>query len=73
MEQGVTRAGFSPREFAAKFGKHPTWSYRLAYSGKIKVITDLGRMLIPATELERVLSTAGRYDGGKGEKEPKHN
>ena len=62
MEQKITRAGFSPREFAEKFGRHPTWSYRLAYSGKIKVITDLGRMLIPASEVDRLLDAAKPYN-----------
>jgi hypothetical protein len=56
------RAGYSPAEFAGHFGRYPSWSYRLLYSGKIHAITDLGRILIPATELERVLSLAQRYD-----------
>ena len=43
-------------------GKHPSWAYRLLYSGKIHAITDLGRILIPATELERVLSAAECYN-----------
>jgi hypothetical protein len=62
MEQKIARAGFSPREFAEKFGKHPTWTYRLAYSGKIKVISDFGRLCIPASELDRILSAAKRYN-----------
>jgi hypothetical protein len=32
------------------------------YSGKIHAITELGRILIPAAELERVLSLAQPYD-----------
>jgi hypothetical protein len=56
------RAAYSPAEFAATCGRHPSWAYRLLYGGKIHAITQLGRILIPAAELERVLSLAQRYD-----------
>jgi Helix-turn-helix domain len=56
------RAAYSPREFAASCGKHPTWAYRLLYGGKIRAITELGRILIPASELERVLGLAEPYN-----------
>jgi hypothetical protein len=65
MKHKIARAGFSPREFAEKFGKHATWSYRLAYAGKINVITELGRMIIPASELDRILSAAKPYNPGE--------
>jgi len=58
----IPRAAYSPAEFAAACGRHPTWTYRLLYSGKINAITELGRILIPATELERVLSLAQPYN-----------
>jgi hypothetical protein len=32
------------------------------YANKLKAVTGLGRILIPATELERVLSEADSYD-----------
>jgi helix-turn-helix protein len=56
------RAAYSPAEFAASCGRHPSWAYRLLYGGKIRAITDLGRILIPASELERVLSSATPYN-----------
>src|ERR1051325_10275686 len=56
------RLGYSPAEFAASCGRHPSWAYRLLYGGKIRAVTQLGRILIPATELQRVLSLAQRYD-----------
>ena len=56
------RAAYSPAEFAATCGRHPGWAYRLLYGGKIRAVTQLGRILIPATELQRVLSLAQRYD-----------
>jgi hypothetical protein len=60
--QSTSRAAVSPREFAASFGKHASWAYRLLYSGKIHAITELGRILIPASELDRVLTLAQPYD-----------
>jgi hypothetical protein len=56
------RVALSPAEFAALCGRHPSWAYRLLYGGKIRALTDLGRILIPASELERVLSSAAHYD-----------
>ena len=61
-DQPTIRAAYSPREFAAKCGKHPTWAYRLLYDGKIQAVTQLGRILIPATELSRVLAAAEPYN-----------
>jgi hypothetical protein len=60
--KSIRRAAYSPAEFAATCGRHPSWSYRLLYSGKVRAITELGRILIPASELERVLSLAQLYD-----------
>ena len=57
-----TRAAYSPAEFAAACGRHPTWTYRLLYRGKINAITELGRILIPSSELARVLGLAQPYD-----------
>ena len=57
-----TRAALSPGEFARSFGRHPSWAYRLLYSGKIRAITQFGRILIPTAELERVLGTAQPYN-----------
>jgi hypothetical protein len=56
------RAAYSPAEFAATCGRHPSWAYRLLYANKVRALTELGRILIPASELERVLSRAGPYD-----------
>ena len=59
------RVAFSPGEFAALFGKSQTWGYRQIYAGKVKTITEHGRILIPASEVERILGKAGTYDGLK--------
>ena len=60
--KAIKRAAYSPAEFAGCCGKHPTWSYRLLYKGKIRAITQFGRILIPASELERVLNLAEPYN-----------
>lgn len=57
------RAAYSPTEFAALFGKSPTWGYRQLYSGKVKAIQGQGRLAIPASEVERLTGTAVVYDG----------
>ena len=59
------RVTFSPGEFAAMFGKSQTWGYRQLYAGKVKSITEYGRILIPASEVERILAEAGIYNGEK--------
>ena len=67
----LQRVTFSPGEFAALFGKSKTWGYRQVYAGKVQAITEYGRMLIPAAEVERILETAGRYEGMKKPAKPK--
>ena len=62
QNQIPNRAAYSPAQFAATCGRHPSWAYRLLYSGKLHAITELGRILIPASELQRVLSLAQPYD-----------
>lgn len=59
----MERVTFSPGEFAALFGKSQTWGYRQIYAGKVKAISEYGRILIPASEVERILASAGRYEG----------
>jgi len=61
-DQSTKRAAYSPKEFAASCGRHASWAYRLLYAGKVRALTDLGRILIPASELDRVLSGAAPYD-----------
>lgn len=57
------RAGYTPNEFAALFGKQTVWGYRQIYAGRVRVITVLGRMLIPASEVKRLQGEAGVYEG----------
>ena len=55
------RVAYSPAEFAALFGRHPTWGYRQLYRGTVKAITQCGRVMIPRTEVDRLVSSAEMY------------
>ena len=61
----LKRVAYSPGEFATLFGKSKTWGYRQIYAGHVKTITQHGRILIPAAEVERILGKAGIYNGEK--------
>lgn len=65
MPEPSKRVAYSPAEFAALFGKSQTWGYRQIYAGKVKTITQHGRILIPAADVERILAAAGIYNGEK--------
>jgi hypothetical protein len=56
------RLGYPPSEYARLNGRHPSWAYRQLYAGKVKAITSLGRILIPASEVERVMAEAKPYE-----------
>jgi hypothetical protein len=58
----TARKAHTPAEFAAVFGRHPSWAYRLLYAQKINAVTDFGRILIPASEVQRVLGSAKPYN-----------
>jgi hypothetical protein len=55
------RVALSPAEFAALCGRSPTWAYRQIYAGRIKPISDCGRLLIPRSELESFLARKADY------------
>jgi hypothetical protein len=56
------RFAYSPKEFGEANGKSATWGYRQIYAGKVKVISDCGRLLIPHSEIERFLARAAEYN-----------
>jgi excisionase family DNA binding protein len=60
----IERLGYSPAEVAQAFGlKSASTVYRWIYDGKLKVVTTLGRMRVPAAELDRVMrDDAERYN-----------
>lgn len=58
----ISREGYSPAEFARSFGKHASWAYRNLYAGRLKAVTQFGRLLIPRSEMERLTATAETYN-----------
>jgi hypothetical protein len=56
------RAAYSPAEFAALFGRSPTWAYRQIYAARLKPISDCGRLLIPRSEVDSFLARKAEYD-----------
>lgn len=67
----LQRVAYSPGEFAELFGKSQTWGYRQIYAGKVNAITEHGRILIAAKEVERILESAGIYNGREKPKQAK--
>ncbi len=51
-------ATVSLRRFAELFGKNYIWAYRLAKSGKLKIITGYGPVMVPKTEVLRIINEA---------------
>ena len=56
------RLAFSPKEFAAAIGKSPTYAYRQIYAGRLKPISNAGRLLIPRSEVDAFLARAAEYN-----------
>jgi len=52
------RAAATPEEFAAAFGRGKIWTYRCVYAGRVKAIRDYGRLMIPTSEISRILASA---------------
>jgi len=59
------RLAYTPREFAGFFGKSTTWGYRRLYDGTVRAIRVLGSLMIPKSELERLLGDTAIYEGRK--------
>ena len=70
--QSTDRAAFKIREFAAKFGHHPTWGYRQVYAGNVAVIDVMGQLMIPAREVDRLVALAKPYDPKPRKPKPQH-
>jgi hypothetical protein len=67
------RAAYSPQEFSSLFGKSQTWGYRQIYAGRVETITQFGRIMIPATEVAKIVETAAKYSGQKPKSKPAAN
>lgn len=59
------REAYTPKQFAALFGRGETWGYRQLYAGRVKALQGLGRLLIPRSEVRRILTGATLHGEGK--------
>ena len=62
------RLAFSPKEVAATLGKSPTYVYRQIYAGRIKPISNAGRLLISRIEVDAFLTRAADYNPSQKQK-----
>jgi hypothetical protein len=62
------RLGYSPAEFGSLFGRSASWGYRQIYAGRVKPISDCGRILVPRSEVERFLGRAETYNTQSNQK-----
>ena len=51
-------ATVSLKRFAELFGKSYLWAYRLTKNGKLKTITGYGPIMVPKTEVLRIINEA---------------
>lgn len=58
----VNRFGYSAAEFAGLFGRSATWGYRQIYAGRVKPISDCGRILVPRSEVDSFLARCSEYN-----------
>jgi hypothetical protein len=56
------RLGYSPAEFGSLFGRSATWGYRQIYAGRVKPISDCGRILVPRSEVDSFLGRRAEYN-----------
>jgi Helix-turn-helix domain len=55
------RVALTPAEFADVFGQHSSWAYRQIYAGNVKIISKLDRIMIPRSEVDRLLEGKETY------------
>jgi hypothetical protein len=50
----MDKKALTPTEFAALFSRERSWTYRQIKAGKIATISSYGRIMIPASEADRI-------------------
>ena len=53
----------TPAEFGALFGRSKTWAYRMIYRGVIRPLKSTPSVMIPRSEVDRLLADTAEYDG----------
>jgi hypothetical protein len=65
MFENSTAKKYTPAEFAALFGRHPSWGYRRIYAGAVGVLSGSLTLLIPQCEVDRFSSEVVRHEKSK--------
>lgn len=60
---GKVKDVYTPKEFAAKFGVDESTIRRRVKAGLIGCVPNIGKVLIPDTELQRLLNDPGSSKG----------
>ena len=60
---------YTADQFGKVFGKNGAWTRRMVNSGKLKAIRGWGEMMIPTSELDRIMDLASEniQSIGKGD------
>ena len=60
---------YTADQFGKMFGKNGAWTRRMVNSGKLKAIRGWGEMMIPTSELDRIMDLASEniQSIGKGD------
>jgi hypothetical protein len=63
----INRSAYTLAEVAEMFGRHRSWAYRLAKSGKIKTVKGYGAAIVPSYEIDKILGITELERGGADE------
>ena len=58
MDKETVDQYISPKQFGARFGKSAEWARILVRAKRIKAIRGFGSIMIPTTEVDRIINTA---------------
>tara|TARA_Y100000361_G_C11154782_1_gene343392 strand:+ start:1904 stop:2290 length:387 start_codon:yes stop_codon:yes gene_type:complete len=56
-----TQVAYTAEQFGKMFGKDGAWTRRQVNDGKLKAIRGWGEMIIPTSEMHRMLESARQY------------
>ena len=62
-KEQAPRVAYAFDEVAQMFGRDRTWVYRQVKAGKLQAITGFGKMMIAASEVQRVIEGAKTTGG----------
>ena len=58
MKKELKQKAYTAEQFGKIFGKDGAWTRRQVHDGKLKAIRGWGEMMIPSSEMNRVMESA---------------